>query len=101
MSRARAVSVDMSGSSIKEEAGAGSGEGSAKLVGECGYCGKVILHKDRLLPLECLHCKNLYHVRCLRGPKPRVFLGDNLYRFTCAFCGSLGKESWERPNLQW
>ncbi len=77
------------------------GEGSAKLLGECGYCGKAVLHKDRLLPLECLQCKNLYHVRCLRGPKPPVFLGDNLYKFTCAFCGSLGKEAWERPNLQW
>lgn len=79
-----------------------SGEGSAsKLVGECSYCGKAILHKERLLPLECLQCKNLYHVRCLKGAKPPVFLGDSLYRFTCAFCGSLGRENWERPNLQW
>jgi cytochrome c1 len=85
-----------------KEEGAGSREGdTAKVVGECRYCGKAILHKERLLPLECLECKHLFHVRCLRGAKPPVFLGDNLYRFTCAFCGSLGKETWERPNLQW
>lgn len=80
----------------------GSGDGSiGKLMGECGYCGKGILQKERLLPLECMQCKNLYHVRCLKGSKPPVFLGDKLYRFICAFCGALGKESWERPNLQW
>ena len=81
--------------------GSSGAEGSGKLLGECGYCSKAIHHKERLLPLECMQCKNLYHVRCLKGNKPPVFLGDNLYNFTCAFCGSLGKESWERPNLQW
>ncbi len=84
------------------DGGGGGGEGEvSKILGECGYCGKTILHKERLLPLECIRCRNLYHVRCLRGTKPQVFLGDNLYLFTCAFCGALGKEKWERPNLQW
>ncbi len=83
-------------------ASASGGEVSlAKLTGECHYCGKAVYNKERLLPLECSECKNLFHVRCLKGSKPQVFLGDNLYRFTCAFCGRLGKEAWERPNLQW
>lgn len=90
------LKMSASTSASKEDVG-----DAAKLIGECRYCGKAILQKERLLPLECLECKNLFHVRCLRGAKPPVFLGDNLYRFTCAFCGSLGKETWERPNLQW
>ena len=74
---------------------------SSKIVGQCGYCGKAILLKEKILPLECMKCKGLHHVKCLRGSKPPVFLGDNLYLFTCSLCGSLGKESWERPHLQW
>lgn len=93
------MSTASTSTSAAEEAG--TELSAAKVIGECRYCGKSILHKGRLLPLECMDCKNLYHVRCLRGNKPPIFLGDNLYRFTCAFCGSLGKESWERPNLQW
>ena len=50
-----------------------SGDGS-KVVSQCGYYRKPLLVKEKILPLECSKCKGLYHVRCLRGPKPPVFL---------------------------
>ena len=91
----------MSSENAKGELSSGTGEGGTKIIGECGYCGKAILQKERILPLECLKCKGYFHVRCLRGSKPPVFWGDNLFRFNCGFCGPLGKENWERFNLQW
>lgn len=71
------------------------------VMGECGYCGKTIELNNKVLPLECKKCKGLYHVNCLRGDKPPVLLGDQLWVFTCAFCDPLGRESCVRPNLQW
>lgn len=71
-------------------------------LGECGYCGKAILaDKNKVLPLECQKCSELYHVNCLKGEKPPVLLGDQLWVFRCAFCSSLGQETCTRPNLQW
>ena len=94
--------TELSSTSASSTPPAGGKAGDAsKVLGQCGYCGKIILIKEKILPLECKKCKGLFHVRCLRGPKPPVFLGDNLYWFTCGPCGSLGRESWERPHLQW
>ena len=71
-------------------------------LGECGYCGKSIYtDKNKPLPLECQKCSELYHVSCLKGERPTVLLGDQLWVFRCALCSPLGQESCTRPNLQW
>ena len=71
-------------------------------IGDCGYCGKTIhTDKNKALPLECQKCSELYHVSCLRGERPSVLLGDQLWLFRCAFCSPLGQETCTRPNLQW
>lgn len=74
----------------------------AAVLGECGYCGHTIMaKKHKPLPLECFNCKGVYHVSCLRGKKPQVLLGDQLFKFTCAYCSPMGRESCSRPYLQW
>ena len=71
-------------------------------IGDCGYCGKTIhTDKNKALPLECQKCSELYHVSCLKGERPSVLLGDQLWLFRCAFCSPLGQETCTRPNLQW
>ena len=71
-------------------------------IGDCGYCGKSIhTDKNKALPLECQKCSELYHVSCLKGERPSVLLGDQLWLFRCAFCSPLGQETCTRPNLQW
>ena len=75
---------------------------SSQSLGECGYCGKSIsADKNKALPLECQKCSELYHVSCMKGEKPSVLLGDQLWLFRCAFCSPLGQETCTRPNLQW
>lgn len=71
------------------------------MLGECGYCGRVIEDGGKTLPLECAQCQRVFHHGCLRGQKPRVFLGDQLFFFTCAHCDPVGLEQCSRPNLQW
>lgn len=71
------------------------------LYGECGYCNQTITNEDQYLPLECQKCHDYFHLSCLRGDRPPVLLGDQLFYFTCGLCDPLGLEHCFRPNLQW
>ena len=71
------------------------------LYGECGYCNQTITNEDQYLPLECQKCHDYFHLPCLRGDRPPVLLGDQLFYFTCGLCDPLGLEHCFRPNLQW
>lgn len=72
------------------------------VLGECGYCGQTIVaKKHKFLPLECSNCRGVYHVSCLRGTKPQTLLGDQLYKFSCAYCSTTSTEICSRPYLHW
>lgn len=42
-------------------------EVSDSVQGECGYCGERVGEGGEVwLPLECLSCRQLFHIRCLK-----------------------------------
>ncbi len=100
MSRSSSINTSGTGGSSSREHH--SHQSSAAVLGECGYCGQTIVaKKHKFLPLECSNCRGVYHVSCLRGNKPQTLLGDQLFKFSCAYCSTMGTEICSRPYLHW
>ncbi|XP_073259585.1 cysteine-rich protein 2-binding protein-like [Porites lutea] len=51
--------------------------------------------------LQCILCRRLFHVGCLKSGKPSALVGDLFFDLTCANCSVEGSESCTRQNLSW
>ena len=82
-----------------ETANVKSGDGS-KVVSQCGYCMKPSAQgKDSASGV--FQMQGSLSCEVSKGAQATMFLCDNLYLLTCLPCGSMGKETWSRPHLQW
>ncbi|KAM7444653.1 Cysteine-rich protein 2-binding protein [Porites harrisoni] len=66
-------------------------------VQEICYCSGT---KDSNM-LQCILCRRLFHIGCLKSGKPSTLVGDLFFDLTCATCSVEGSESCTRQNLSW
>ncbi|XP_078354545.1 cysteine-rich protein 2-binding protein-like isoform X2 [Oculina patagonica] len=68
-----------------------------EVVEEICYCNGS---KDSNM-LQCVLCRRMFHLDCLKNGKPSTLVGDVFFDLTCAACSSDGLESCTRQALSW
>ncbi|RMX46220.1 hypothetical protein pdam_00023874, partial [Pocillopora damicornis] len=51
--------------------------------------------------VQCVLCRRLFHLDCLKNGKPSTLVGDVFFDLTCASCSTDGSEICTRQHLSW